>query len=450
MISRSLYFQIIVRVLLLAIASLGFAWIVSGPAPNILALVPAAILVLVVLNMVFYLNRVNRRIFYYFDAIRNEDSSLSFPEKGQGIIERDLSRSLMEVNRHIKQIYRENQMQEQYFQTLIEHAATGMFTCNRNGFILHSNHQARQQLGLEVFAHTSQLEAVDPRLHRVLEEIRPGQQYLTALYKEDEVVQLLIKASAFLSDGEELLLLSVQDIRNELEKKEIDSWRKLIRVMRHEIMNSVTPIISLSESLSGYFHAEGKVKDPTQIDEKTIDTTLNGLELIHEQARGLIRFVESYRQLTRMPEPEKRSFPIRNLLDNICILAQSFPNAEKTRLVCESETGEQEVLADEKQISQVMVNLVKNAFQATEHTEGAWVKISSGLDKYGRPQITVSDNGPGIPTELLDKIFIPFFTTKENGSGIGLSLSRQIMQMHGGSLKIHSVPGKQTSIVLRF
>ena len=172
MISRNLYFQILARVVLLAIAALGLAWIVSGPAANILALVPTAILVVVLFNMVFYLNRVNRRIFYYFDAIRNEDSSLSFPEKGQGIIERDLSRSLMEVNRHIKQIFRENQMQEQYFQTLIEHAATGMFTCNRKGFILHSNHQARQQLGLEVFAHISQLEAVDTQLHRVLEEIR--------------------------------------------------------------------------------------------------------------------------------------------------------------------------------------------------------------------------------------------------------------------------------------
>jgi nitrogen fixation/metabolism regulation signal transduction histidine kinase len=450
MISRNLYLQILVRVLLLAIAALGLAWIVGGPAANILVLVPAAFLVVITLNTVFYLNRVNRRIFYYFDAIRNEDSSLSIPEKGQGIIERDLSRSLKEVNRHIRQIYRENQMQEQYFQTLIEHAATGMFTFNRKGFVLHSNHQARQQFGLEVFAHVSQLEGIDPRLHRVLEEIRPGQQYLTALYREDEVVQLLIKASAFLSDGEELLLLSVQDIRNELDKKEIDSWRKLIRVMRHEIMNTVTPIISLSESLSGYFHAEGKVKAPAQIDEKTIDTTLSGLELIHSQAQGLMRFVESYRQLTRLPEPEKKNFPIRKLLDNIRILAKSFPNSEKTKLVFDSETSAQEVLADEKQISQVMVNLVKNAFQATEHTEGAEVKISSGFDKQGRHQITVSDNGPGIPNELMDKIFIPFFTTKEKGSGIGLSLSRQIMQMHGGSLKIHSVPGKQTSIVLRF
>jgi len=284
----------------------------------------------------------------------------------------------------------------------------------------------------------------------VVEEIHPGQKHLTTLHKDEEVVQLLIKASALLSDREELMLLSVQDIRNELDEKEVDSWRKLIRVMRHEIMNSVTPITSLSESLSGYLYEGGRVKTPAQIDEKTINTTYKGLELIHEQAQGLIHFVESYRQLTRVPEPEKSSFPVRKLLDDICILSQSFPNAKRTELVLETGSEDQELLADEQQISQVLVNLVKNAYQATEHKGGARVNITSGLDKYGRPQITVSDNGPGITDDLLDKIFIPFFTTKENGSGIGLSLSRQIMQMHGGSLKINSIPGKQTSVVLSF
>jgi PAS domain S-box-containing protein len=450
MISRSLYFQFLIRVILLVMASLGIAWIIGGPAANILALVPGLVLVAVALNLVFYLNRVNRRIFFFFDAVRNEDSSLSFPTQGHTEIEKELTRSMMEANTHIQQIYRENQMQEQYFQSLIEHAATGMFTVNTKGFILHSNHKARQLFGVEVFTHISQLEEVDPRLHRMLETIRPGQQHLTALNREDEVVQLLIRTSAFLYEGEERILLSVQDIRDELDKKEVESWRKLIRVMRHEIMNSVTPIISLSESLRGYFKTGGKVKHPSQIDEKTIDTTLNGLDVIHDQARGLTRFVESYLQLTRMPDPEKTRFPVRKLLDNISVLAQAFPNAGKTRLICEETNGNQELLADEKQISQVMINLVKNAFQATENKKDGWVNISSGQDKYGHPLITISDNGPGIPDDLLDKIFIPFFTTKENGSGIGLSLSRQIMQMHGGSLKINSIPGQQTSIVLRF
>ena len=283
MISRNLYLQILIRVLILAAVTLGLAWIIFSQAANILVLVPVVILGAVLFDTVFYLNRVNRRIFFFFEAIKNEDSSLSFPNHSHSLIEKDLNRSLLKVNRQIQWIYKENQKQEQYFQALIEHAATGMFTYNTKGFILHSNQQIRQLLGLELFTHISQLEAVDPRLHLAVEEIRPVQKHLTALHKEEGVVQLLFKASALLSDGEELMLLSVQDIRNELDEKEIDSWRKLIQVMRHEIMNSVTPITSLSESLGGYFHAEGRVKTPAQIDEKTIDTTYKGLELIHEQ-----------------------------------------------------------------------------------------------------------------------------------------------------------------------
>jgi nitrogen fixation/metabolism regulation signal transduction histidine kinase len=449
-ISKKLYLQILVRILILVAASLGLAWIVFSPAANILVLVPVGLLFLVIHNTVFYLNRMNRRIFFLFEALKNEDSSLAFPDAGHTQIEKDLSRSLKDVNRHIQQIKESNQKQEQYFQALMEHAATGMFTYNAKGFILHSNNQARQLLGLEPFTHISQLETLDQRLFKAVEEIQPGQQHLTALNMEEGVVQLLIKASAFLSDGEEFMLLSVHDIRNELDAKEIDSWRKLIRVMRHEIMNSVTPITSLSESLRGYFHVDGSVKTPAQIDEETIHTTLSGLDLIHDQAKGLFRFVESYKQLTRMPEPEKRNFPIRKLLDNICMLTRSFEHADRIELICENQLEDLELLADEQQISQVLINLVKNAFQATHQTVDARVNISTGSDQNNRPWIKISDNGPGIPGDLMDKIFIPFFTTKEKGSGIGLSLSRQIMQMHGGSLKIHSIPGKQTSVILRF
>ena len=349
MISRSLYVQIVVRVLLMAIGALGLAWILFGPAANLLVLVPGAFMVLVILNTVSFLNRVNRRIHFFFEAIRNEDSSLSFPNDGQAQIEKELSRSLHKVNRQIQRIYGENQKQEHYFQALIEHAATGMFTYNAKGFILHSNNQARQLLGLEPFTHISQLEAVDQRLFKAVEIIQPGQQHLTALSMEEGVVQLLIKASAFLSDGEEFMLLSVHDIRNELDEKEIDSWRKLIRVMRHEIMNSVTPITSLSESLRGYYHVDGSVKTPAQIDEETIHTTLSGLDLIHDQAKGLFRFVESYKQLTRMPEPEKRNFPLRKLLDNICMLTRSFEHADRIELSCEHELEGQELLADEQE-----------------------------------------------------------------------------------------------------
>jgi signal transduction histidine kinase len=261
---------------------------------------------------------------------------------------------------------------------------------------------------------------------------------------------LLIKSNSFISNDEELMLLSVHDIQNQLDEKELDSWRKLIRVMMHEIMNSITPITSLSESLAGYFYSGGKTKSPEEIDGKTISTTIRGLEVIREQGKGLISFVESYRKLTRLPKPEKKVFPVKNLIDNIRILSGSFENADNIQMTCEVIPEELEILADEKQISQVLINLVKNAYQASIENPDAQIKVISSIGSEGRPEIKVMDNGPGIPEDLMDKIFVPFFTTKESGSGIGLSVSRQIMQMHGGSLKIVSIPGKLTTASLIF
>jgi len=449
-ISKSLYVQLLIRVLLMAVASVALGWIIAGPPALILAVVPLVILVAVILNTVLYLNRVNRRLFYFFDAIKNEDTTLSFPPERNNRILNDLNRQMLNVNAQIQEIYAENQKQEKYFQALIEHAATGIFTFNKKGFVLHSNRLARELFGLPYLTHLTQLEVIDGKLYRAVREIQQGNQRLTALHREADIIQLLIKASAFISGGEELMLVSVQDIKHQLDEKEIESWRKLIRVMMHEIMNSVTPINSLSESLKGYFYKGKKVKATSQIDEKTIETTLNGLDLIHEQGKGLLRFVESYRRLTRLPDPDIKTFPVRHLIDNILLLAKAFPNAGKIELQCRIDPRELELPADEKLVSQVLVNLMKNAFEALAGTDDARVMISADRDREGQTVISISDNGPGIPEEVMDKVFIPFFTTRENGSGIGLSLSRQIMQMHGGSLRITSVPGDCTTAALVF
>ena len=177
---------------------------------------------------------------------------------------------------------------------------------------------------------------------------------------------------------------------------------------------------------------------------------MRGLEVIREQGKGLISFVESYRKLTRLPAPNKKAFPVKNLIDDIRILSGSFANADNISLNCVVEPENIELLADEKQVSQVLLNLVKNAFQANEHNINAKVKIVAQLATSGRVLIKVMDNGPGISEELMDKIFVPFFTTKDAGSGIGLSISRQIMQMHSGSLKVISEPNKLTVAVLQF
>ncbi len=449
MISKNLYVQILFRVFILVILALLMAWLIFQKELYFLSVLPLLVLIIQSINLVHFLNTTNRRIHYFFEAIKNEDSTLTFPKKSNNKIIVELNNSLDKVNKQILQIHIKTRQQEQYFQALMEHAATGMFTYDENGFILHSNSLVKRLLSLDVLTHINQLDKIDHKLFVSIKNIQASEQKLITLNVKDGTIQLLMKASSFIADKKELTLISVQDIKNELDEKELDSWRKLIRVMMHEIMNSITPITSLSESLAGYYYTDGEIKTPSEIDEKTIETTIRGLEVIREQGKGLISFVDSYRKLTRLPKPEKKLFSVQNLIENINILSGSFKHAQHVNISFEIQPKELEILADEKQISQVLINLVKNAFQANAANKIAKVKIIAGLTENGRPEIRVVDNGPGIPEEILDKIFIPFFTTKESGSGIGLSLSRQIMQMHGGSLKVKTTK-KETTFSLLF
>jgi len=450
MISKNLFLQIFFRVLLLVLFSLLLGWLIFEKGEYIFSIVITIIIVIQTSNLVRFMNITNRRLHYFFDAVQNEDATLLFPEQTTNKTLLELNRSLNKVNSQIQQIHMENRKQEQYFQALIEHAATGMMTFDKNGFVLHSNSLIKRLFSVDVLTHLNQLRKIDNKLFMSIKTIHASEQKLITFDNNSGTIQLLVKANSFTSDNRELILLSVQDIKNELDEKELDSWRKLIRVMMHEIMNSITPITSLSESLAGYFYTDGKIKITSEIDKKTIETTIRGLEVIREQGKGLISFVESYRKLTRLPKPEKKPFSAKNLIENILILSGSFQHAEHVDVSFNVQPEELEILADEKQISQVLINLVKNAFQANADNSEAKVKILCGLGATGRPEIKVVDNGSGIPEDVLDKVFIPFFTTKENGSGIGLSLSRQIMQMHGGTLKLISIQGKQTAAVLSF
>jgi len=450
MISKSLYVQILIRIFLLLLFALLFGWLIFENNQYLISIFPAIGILVVVTNLIRFFNKTNRQLFYFFDSIQNEDSTLSFPESTRNKTLQDLNKSLIKVNQLIQHIQIENRQQEQYFQALLEHAAAGIMTFDKNGFILHSNSSVKKLFTLEVLTHLNQLDKVDHRLFVSLKNILPSEQKLVTINNRQGPIQLLMKASLFISDRKELILLSVQDIKNELDEKELDSWRKLIRVMMHEIMNSITPITSLSESLAGYFYSGENIKTPEEINIKTIETTIKGLEVIKEQGKSLISFVESYRKLTRLPQPNKKLFIIDNLVENIRILSGAFKHADNIEVNCKVEPKDLEIFGDEKMISQVLINLVRNAFQANAENENAKVNIIAVVNQNERPEVRVIDNGPGISEELLDKIFIPFFTTKESGTGIGLSLSRQIMLLHGGNLKVVSYPGKSTSAILAF
>jgi nitrogen fixation/metabolism regulation signal transduction histidine kinase len=401
-------------------------------------------------NLIIFLNGTNRKIKYFFDSIRNDDSSLSFPVEEKNKTLKEIFKNMNRVNEQIKRLKIENRNQEQYFRILIEHLATGIITYDNKGFVLHSNSSARKLIQTDVLTHIKQIERIDARLFQTINSIKSSERRLVPLYTEKGEIQLSLKTASFRTNNDELIILSIQDIKNELDEKEVESWMKLIRILMHEIMNSITPITSLSESLSNIYSNEGQPVLPDQVTSKTIATTLKGLNVIKDQGKGLMSFVESYRKLTRIPEPEKQLFKIADLFNRLEILYDSQVKKDRFELSFSVKEPDLEIFADQNLISQVLINLIGNAHDSIENIPEGKILISAGTDHELHPEICVMDNGPGIPDENLDEIFIPFFTTKQNGSGIGLSISRQIMRMHRGNLKVRSVPGKETVFCMSF
>jgi nitrogen fixation/metabolism regulation signal transduction histidine kinase len=354
------------------------------------------------------------------------------------------------VNLQIQSLKIENRQQEQYFQKILELLATGIITFNNKGFIYHANSAAKRLLTTEVLTHLQQMERIDKELFRTIKNLKPYERHLVAVNTKQGEIQLLLKSSSFGSDENELTILSIQDIKHELDEKEVDSWMRLIRVLMHEIMNSITPITSLSESLSNIYQSEKKPVMPQDITEKTIATTLQGLNVIKEQGKGLMEFVESYRKLTCIPKPEMKLFRVSALFSRVKILAGSLEKGENKNISFIYDDPGLEIFADENLVSLVLINLIKNAIEANENNPDCIIEITAGRDLNDHKEICVSDNGPGVSKENLEEIFIPFFTTREKGSGIGLSVSKQIMGAHGGTLKVRSIPDKETIFCMSF
>jgi two-component system nitrogen regulation sensor histidine kinase NtrY len=450
MFSKNLYFNIILRVLLIILLSAILDYFIVVDRSWRFSIICFLIATLLTINLISYLNSTNKKIRFFFDSVRNDDSNLSFPDETRNPALKELYKSMNKVNHQIQQLKIENRQQEQYFRTLLEHLAAGIITYNDKGFILHANSSAKKLLSIDVLTHIQQIERKDLKLFETISNIKPSERKLIAVAAEGGEIQLSLKATSFKTNENELVILSIQDIKNELDEKEIESWMKLIRVLMHEIMNSITPITSLSESLSKIYSIGGNPVLPEQVSTRTIATTLQGLNVIKEQGKGLMSFVESYRKLTKVPEPEKKLFRVADLMDRVQILYNSLDNSNKIDLSVSLNYPDLEIFADQNLISQVLINLLKNALEANENNVGGMIKITASEVPGNHSEICVIDNGPGIPEENIDEIFVPFFTTRQNGSGIGLSISRQIMRVHGGNLKVRSMPEKETVFCLSF
>ena len=449
MISRNFYARIVLRSVSISLTALALAFTFFKEY-YILAFILLIVLVSQTVFLVKYVNFTNRKIAYFFRSIKNEDFTLRFPEYGDVKSLNELNRSLNLLNGMIQEVYLKNQAQEKYYQEILKQAEIGILTFNAKGHIFFANPRVEKLLNYTPLNHIKQLTQVDDDLYALFSELKPFDRRLFKLTNERETSELVIKSTEITLNGKALNLVTVQDINNELDEKETDSWVKLIRVLTHEIMNTIAPITSISESILNYHKDENGTLATTQLDENQIKNTVKGLEVIKNQGGDLMNFVQSYRSFLNVPAPDKKIISVDRLLEKVMVVAGQQIESQIILFEIISESKGLEIFADETQITQVLVNLTKNAIQALRETADGQIKLISGINTANRKYIIVKDNGPGIAPDMINQVFVPFFTTKNDGTGIGLSLSKQIMQLHGGSLKAHSIPNTETAFTLVF
>ncbi len=449
MASRNFYIQLIFRVLLFCATAIGFAFFMLKDA-HILSGLLFILMALQVVLLIQFINHTNRKIAYFFESVKNEDFTLRFSEQIHGKSFQELNKSLNMLNEKIQKIHLENQAQEKYYQAILKQADIGIFTLNKKGHILFANSKMEKLLNYKPLNHIKQLNKIDTKLYGLFSDLRPFDRKLIQLSNEREKKQISLKSTSLLLNNEELLLIVAQDIHKELDEKETDSWIKLIRVLTHEIMNTITPITSISDSLIKYFKIDDNILEVSQINENTVKNTVKGLKVIKEQGGDLMEFVQSYRSFLNLPSPDKSIVSIKRLLDKVLLLMNPNEKGEAISFEVNIKPIDLELFVDEKQISQVLINIIKNALQSLKGNDKGHIKITAGINSNKKKFIEISDNGPGIQPNIIDKIFVPFFTTKEKGTGIGLSLSKQILHLHGGSLNVISIPYQETSFLLLF
>lgn len=448
--SKNFYFQLLLRVILIVFLALVFAFAMLKEY-YMGGSVVFLIIVLQTVFMVSFVNHTNRKIAYFFESIKNEDFTLRFPEQVNVKSLKELNQSLNMLNGMIQKVHLKNLAQEQYYLEIIRQADIGILTVNAKGHILYANPKIEELFNYKPLNHIKQLAQVDTNLYNLFAELKPFERKLFKLSNERDKKQIALKTTELTLNKETLLLVVAQDIHQELDENETDSWVRLIRVLTHEIMNSITPITSISDSILRYFKTNEGALSVAEFGEGQLQNTVKGLEVIKEQGINLMDFVQSYRSFLSVPKPDKTLVNAKNLLEKVKVLmGEELNSAVAINLEIDVAPSNLQLYIDEKQILQVLVNLSKNAFQALSLHKQGEIRIIAGENAQGKKHIKVQDNGPGIPPELLDQIFVPFFTTKNTGTGIGLSLSKQIMHLHGGSIKVTSFPNEFTSFYLDF
>ncbi len=445
MVFRRFYLQVIIRVLLILVNCLWLAIEMDAP-PNIYTLIVlGSVLIIQVLLLIRYVNRTNRELSRFFVSLQDQDSSFSLVPGDRTGSFRELAQVINETRQLIQDTRIDKEKQYRYLQFIISHIDIGLLSFKPDGEVVHYNRAAQQLLDINELRLLKTLNTLHPGFEKTLRTLKPGQSKILTITQKAVQFPLLIKMTEFLFDNESLKLISLQDLQTELDEQELISWKRLIRALNHEVMNSLTPIRTLSHAIDRSLMEI----PPEKIEGGVFNDIQSNTRLIEQRSTSLMDFVRKYRDIARIDEIAKDTIDLKKIIDEVTgIFRDDF---KKKYIQCKVTIEPMGLLlnGDGNLLKQVLINLIKNAIEALQDIKNREIDISAFIQD-NQVSIIIRDYGRGIPSEHLDDIFTPFFSTKKDGSGIGLSFSKHIIRLHGGTMSVWSQPGQGTTVTLKF
>jgi two-component system, NtrC family, nitrogen regulation sensor histidine kinase NtrY len=448
MVYRRYYINMVVRILLITFTGLLFVPLIVSGRDFLFSYISLSMIFLLQLGyLIYYTGKVHRNLEDFLLSIREQNLSLSFSDMNKDKSFIKLNDYFHEINEIIARVRREKEAQWQYLQFVIENIDVGILAKGTGGNVELWNKAAASITGIRNPRHIDRLDILEPGLGEFISVLKPGMEKLKRIPVRGEIVPLTFRSSRFTIEGRKIDLISFQNIKTQLEDNELDSWQKLIRVLTHEIMNSVAPLSSLSSTLNWRFSQSGGL--PASNDESLFEDTRTALRIIETRSRGLIDFVGSYRKLTKIPELKISEVKVNEIFQDVYQLMNKEADDAGVSIRVHKIDPKTLIRADKKLIEQILINLVKNAIECFDERPERFIDLRLAENNGESVRLQVANNGPAIPPEVMDKIFIPFFSTKEKGSGIGLSFTRQVMRLHGGNIEVTS-SDSETVFSLRF
>jgi nitrogen fixation/metabolism regulation signal transduction histidine kinase len=438
MIFRRFVVALILRLVLTGVALTAFVWLLLLPGYHSAMALAGSALALLVVELWRYVSRTNRNLARFLEAARYADYSQRFDFEHDGSGFPALGAAFTDILHRMRDRSTNQEAEMRRSRALIEHIPVPLMTLHGDESITLQNNAARRLFGAEHVTKLQDLRKFGFSFAESISSAVPGMRQLVAFTVEGIEYKLTLATTELIIAGKSERLISLQDIQSELDATQAEAWEDLVRVLTHEIMNSITPVTSLAKTAADVVNdviEKARENEPVAED---LGDLRDAIETVARRSDSLVQFVDSYRQITRLAPPEKKRVRLAELFATVVRLARAECPRDDVEFSIRVQPTELDVYADRDLLEPVLINLLRNAWQAQELTASPVVRLGGRLNRRQNVVIEVSDNGPGIPASIATKIFVPFFTTRENGSGVGLALARQVMIAHGGFIRAGS------------